>query len=74
MPSSAVKSFAGKSGKSVEEVERLWDKAKGIVSKGYDAKEGSSEYYGLVTGILKKMCRIKESLAERFLAFLEGRE
>lgn len=62
MPSNVVKSFADKTGKSTQEVEELWDKAKGI------AKEtGEEENYAYITGVLKKMLGLKES----FRDFLE---
>lgn len=61
MPSSVVKSFADKTGKSVAEVEKLWDKAKAIVKDEYkDVPEDSDKFYSLVTGILKKMLKIDE--------------
>jgi hypothetical protein len=61
MPSNTVKSFAEKSGKPVKEVERLWNKAKGIVEKQYSMDENDDNYYALVTGTLKKMLSIEES-------------
>lgn len=55
MPANIVKSFAEKTGKSVAEVEKLWDKAK------ESAKEsGQSENYAYITGILKKMFGLNE--------------
>jgi hypothetical protein len=62
MPNNIVKSFADKTDKSEAEVEKLWVKAKGIVSKGYDDVESESDqYYALVTGVLKKMLKIDEN-------------
>lgn len=67
MPNNIVKSFAEKSGKSVKEVERLWDKAKELVKDEYpDTTEGSEEFYQLVIGILKKMCSIKSEEFDYF--------
>ena len=55
MPSSVVKSFAKKAGKSEEEVEKLWNDTKSIVKKDYpDIEVDSDNYFQLVTGILKK--------------------
>ena len=54
MPSSIVKSFAAKSGKSVADVEKLWDKAKKVA-----ANAGRKEDYPYITGILKKMLKLE---------------
>lgn len=55
MPNNIVQSFAKKSGKSIDQVEKLWQKAKAIA-----AEEGHVEDYAYITGILKKMLSIKE--------------
>lgn len=52
-----IKAFSRKSGKSVGEVERLWNKAKDI-AKEQGRKEGTEDFYKLTTGILKKMLKI----------------
>lgn len=54
---SIVNSFATKSGKSVDDVKKLWDKAEDIALK--TKKESDPGYYQIVVGILKKMCGIK---------------
>jgi len=60
MPNAIVKSFAQKSGKSEADVEDYWNKAKGIVSKQYpEVKDGSEQFYKLLTGVLKNMLSIK---------------
>ena len=64
MPSNIVKSFAKKTGKSEKEVERLWNKAKKIVSNEYNVKEGNDKFYALVTGVLKKELGLKESFED----------
>ena len=53
MPSAVVKSLAKKSGRSISEVERLWNKAKVISSQDNDGKPN----YALTVGILKKMMK-----------------
>lgn len=53
--SALIKSFADKTGRSVEEVEKLWNKAKEIVKKEYKKSEEDSDFYRLVVGVLKKM-------------------
>lgn len=55
MPSNVVKSFADKTGKSVSEVESLWDKAKKSA-----AEQGHAEDYDYITGILKNMLGLGE--------------
>lgn len=50
MPANIIKSFSDKSGKSEQEVERLWDKAKKIVKDEYpEVGTDSDRYYSLVT-------------------------
>lgn len=61
MPTPVINSFAEKSGKSKDEVERLYNKAKDIVKQEYeDVEVDSDQYYQLVIGILKKMLGIEE--------------
>jgi len=63
MPAALVQTMADKTGKSVAEVEKLWDKAKEIASKEYKGvPEDSDRYYAVVVGILKKMLGIKEQI------------
>jgi len=51
MPSSVVKSFADKSGKSVAEVEKIWDKLKAEYGDNYKA----------IVGSFKKILKLNES-------------
>ncbi len=61
MPNNIIKSFADKTDRSIEQVEKLWDKAKEIVKKQYPKVEvDSDKYYQLVTGVLKKALKIDE--------------
>jgi len=61
MPSVAIKNFAKQSGKSKEEVERLYQKAKGIVKEQYPkVKDESDQFYQLVMGVLKKMLKLQD--------------
>lgn len=60
MPNSLVQSFAKKSGKSLEEVEKLWNKVEDIAKE----KGLEDEYmYAYTVGILKKMLSISEDFA-----------
>ena len=61
MPSPLIKSFAKKSGKSEDEVERLWNKAEDIVKKEYEKTKDDDSFYPILVGILKKMLKIEES-------------
>jgi len=61
MPSNLVKSFAEKSKKSEEEVDKLFKKSEDIVKKQYkDVEVGSDSFYKLVVGVLKKMLGLNE--------------
>jgi len=60
MPNNIVKSFAKKSGKSVDEVEKLWSEAKSAAEK-----EGHKEDYNYIVGILKRMLSLNESMTFR---------
>ncbi len=51
-----IAAFAEKTGKSVSEVEGLWNKAKKIA-----VEEGREEDYAYITGILKKMLSLNEN-------------
>jgi len=59
MPSAVVKSFAKKSGKSVKEIEKMWNKVLAKVKETYEDKD-DDEIYAIVTGILKKNLKIQE--------------
>ncbi len=60
MPSNIVTSFADKTGKSVEEVEKLWNKAKELV-KEKGIPEDSDSFYKVLVGILKNMLKIEDA-------------
>ncbi len=57
MPIPMLQSMAAKSGKSIEEVEKMWSEAK---DKSRDKAE-TKEYYAYTTGILKNMLGIKDT-------------
>jgi len=60
MPNNIVMSFADKTGKSEEEVEKIWNKAKILVKKQYDISDEDEKFFKLVTGVVKKVLKIKE--------------
>ena len=61
MPTASIKSFATKTGKSVEEVEKLYKEAKAQTEAEYKITKEDEKYYPIVIGILKKMLKIKDS-------------
>lgn len=69
MPAPAIKDFAKKSGKSEKEVEKLWNDAKEIASDelGKKEKDFGDKEWSYVTGVLKKMLKIKEDTSKRFI-------
>lgn len=70
MPNAVINSFAEKTGKSVAEVDKLWNKAKAIA-----AEEGEGENYAYITGIVKKMLGLNETVGfKEFLAQQEKSE
>jgi hypothetical protein len=64
MPGAQLQAFADKTGKSLKEVEKLWDQAKDIATKEYDKTKEDDGFYEIVTGILKKSLGIKESFID----------
>jgi hypothetical protein len=70
MPNNIVKSFADKTNKSVDEIEKLWDKAK-IQAKEQGKKESDDTFYPYVTGILKKMLKLENKKILSYKNFLK---
>lgn len=58
MPSDVVKSLAKKSGKTVAEVETIWEEAKEETDKKYGRT--NKIYWAYVTSIVKKRLGIKD--------------
>ncbi len=61
MPSSIVQSFALKTGKSIEEIEKKWEEAKAIVKK--KTSESDKRFYPTVVSVLKNMLGLNEDVA-----------
>lgn len=59
MPTPMLQSMAARSGKSMAEVEKMWDEAKSQAKDKSDVKD----FYAYTTGILKKMLNLEESSA-----------
>lgn len=71
MPNNIIKSFAEKTGKSISEVDKLWNKAVDIVKDEYkDVTPESEKFYKLTTGVLKKMLSL-ESYDDKMSPILE---
>ena len=66
MPKGMIDSFAKKSGKSAEEVEKAWREAKEIVKKEYGELETK---YGVVVKIMKNKLGLNENEFETLLEF-----
>ncbi len=66
MPNNLVKSVAKKTGKNVDEIEKLWSQAKAAADNEYKGldKTDSGKYYAIVVSIFKKMAGIKEDYKE----------
>lgn len=71
MPSSIIKSFAKKTGKSIEEVESLWDKAQKIAQKKGLSKDPDS-FFAFATGVLKRMLKLEKNLNKDPEDLVEG--
>ena len=54
MPSSVVKSYAKKSGKTEKQVEKIWDDCKAKADKLYKGKPKDGKYWGFVNNCTKK--------------------
>lgn len=66
MPSPWIKQLSRETDKSEKELEKLWDKAKKITSEefGKDEDDFGNKEYKYVTGVVKKMLGIDESILD----------
>lgn len=65
MPVASIKKIAKDSGKSIEEVEKIWDEAKSIVDREYpNIKKESNQYYSLVMAITKNMVGVDKKISK----------
>lgn len=75
MPSPYVKKLASETGKSVDEIEKLWDKAKGITADTFGKSEddfGTKEYKYTV-GIIKNMLGVNEMVLDPSIFLKSGK-
>lgn len=75
MPSPYVKKLASETGKSVAEIEKLWDKAKGITADTFGKSEddfGTKEYKYTV-GIIKNMLGVNEMVLDPSIFLKSGK-
>ena len=71
MPLAAIKTFAQKTGKSEEEIERYWEEAKEAAKS--EKSKGDEAFYGTAMKILKNKLRKHAGLTEsRLSSFLAG--
>jgi hypothetical protein len=64
MPNNIVKSYSKKTGRTVEEIEKLWNKALTLSKKSKSRKKkGKKSIYRYSVGILKKMLSLKENFS-----------
>jgi hypothetical protein len=59
MPNAVVKSFAKKAGKSVNDVEKLWDETKADTKKKFKKKD--KHYWAYVNAVTQRKLGISES-------------
>lgn len=67
MPNKVIKSYAKKTGKSEDELEKKWKKAEEITKKKFGSYEDN---YGYVMGVFKKMISLKESFIYKVKRYL----
>lgn len=72
MPTPFVKKLASETGKSIEDIEKFWDKAKKITADKFSIPESKfeSEQYAYCVGIVKNMVGVDEDLMdpEKFIS------
>ncbi len=68
MPTPLLKSLADKSGKSINLIEKMWNKIKNGLLKTY--KESDSKFYPILVSIIKKKLNISEGIIS-FKEFLQ---
>lgn len=60
MPTPLIRSFAKRSGKSVSEVDKMWQKTKAeLYSEGHSPKKDGGGFYGMLVSILEKKLHLK---------------
>jgi hypothetical protein len=59
MPNSTIKAFAKKSGKSEEEVEKIWKETEIEIKNQFKYKQGA--YWAVVNSTVQKKLKIEES-------------
>ena len=61
MPTPLIKKYAEKTGKTVAEVEAIWDEAKEAASNAFHGNK-SPKYWAYVNGIVRKRLKLSESM------------
>jgi hypothetical protein len=70
MPNDTIKSYAEKTGKSVSEVEKLWQEAKKAAGESYSESD-SDKFYGTAMKILKRKLNLSEERIT-FASYVRG--
>jgi len=68
MPNAVIKSFAERADKSVEDVEKIWDKVKSEASKKFEKEDGKFWAY------VNKTVQFKLGLAHKKMSFKDSQE
>lgn len=66
MPTPMIKTFASKSGKSVNAVEKIWKETKQELLDSGKHKEGDENFYPILVSIIKKKLHLKEMFLEKY--------
>lgn len=66
MPTKQLKVLAKEAGKSIEEAEQCWEKAKKQADKVYPKGEQDPQYYGFIVNKTKQCLGIKKASLENW--------
>lgn len=70
MPNSLIKSYSERSGKSVSEIEKMWDEAKVAAHKKF--KNEDSRFWAYVNTVVRKQLGLKSKLKEHLCALAQA--
>ena len=69
MPAATVKSIASKSGKTVAEVEKLWDETKAAAAKKFPKKD--AHYWAYVNAVTHRKAGLSEAEKLHFREYVD---
>ncbi len=70
MPSPLIKSYSERSGKSVSEIEKIWDEAKVTAHEKF--KNEDSHFWAYVNAVVRKQLGLKSKLKEHLCALAQA--